>query len=98
MLKAKKIKNLDMPIVYGSDEEMRNWAITILANDIKDSPCPPEAYLVFERLLNAKFLETPVQAIHEDMKTLQSRISHLESNVEARQIYGTQKALSSRAV
>jgi len=96
MLKAKKIENIYNPVVYGSDEEMRNWAITVMANHIKDNPCPPEAYLVFERLLNAKFLETPVQAIAADMKTLQSRIQHLESNVEARQIYGPQKALSSR--
>ena len=115
MLKTKKVKDLATPVVYGSDEEMRNWAISVMAQHIRAStdgtstysggtvqpkyntPLPPEAYLVFERLLNAKFLETPVEALAHDLQTLNDRMRHIETNAGVKTFATSQEKKFARA-
>jgi len=96
MLKTRKVKDLQTPVVYGTDEEMRNWAISVMAAHIKASnevsfSLPPEAYLVFERLLQSKFLETPVEALTHDLKAINDRLRHLETNVGVKSFGQTPK-------
>lgn len=96
MLKSKKIKGLDSPVVYGSDDEMRNWAITVLANHITTTEIalPSQAYEVFERLINGKFTETPVKALARDLVDIDNRVNHLETNTGV-QVFGqTEKKLA----
>lgn len=116
MLKTRKVKDLPTPVVYGTDDEMRNWAISVLAQHITAStnskssitvsgttqparitPLPPEAYLVFERLLQSKFLETPVEALIKDLQSINDRLRHLETNVGAKSFGQTQEKKFARA-
>lgn len=96
MLKTKILKDTPTPIVYGSNEEVRDWAISVLAEHIRQSssfdakPLPPEAYLTFERLVNSRFLDHPVKALAQDLESLNDRIKHLEASINLR-MYGQTK-------
>lgn len=95
-MKVYKTKKLPYPIVSGDDEGIREWAISVLGHHISqnDAHKSPEAFLVFERLVNSKFTQSPVEGIHEDLKRLDSRIRHIETNQNAQGLRNGQKANS----
>lgn len=81
-MKILKNENFSYPIMEGNDEEFRDWAVSLLGNTISENGAyiPSEAFLVFERMVNSKFTQSPVEAIHEDLKTLNARINHIEAS------------------
>lgn len=82
-MKVKNQQKLPFKVYQGSPEETRDMVISRLV-DIMGNDLPEEYYTLLGQLVNQKFLETPVEAIHKDLETLNSRIKHLEASMNLR--------------